>query len=166
MWKPSVATVLDWEQIEQLSEVLSWADEAAKWVETVVIIPKVYNGVRLIPRMIAGKPVRLGYSVPTKFAGTNLFLSEFLGWQVHWLGGSPKVQIEISRYLDVASLDGNAIIKAAQYGNYWDGQQWRGIGKCDDMPYKAFAKSCENIIKMWTSPPPHRRWVRTAARHE
>jgi len=148
-WRPHIASVLDWERVEQLPEVLSWAEEAAQYVEVVMIIPKVQNGVNLLPRVISGRPIRLGYSVPTRFAGTELMLSEFVGWPVHLLGGSPKKQLEIARYLDIASADGNAATKAAEYGNYWDGRQWRDIGKCDDMPYKAFRRSCENIMAAW-----------------
>jgi len=148
-WRPELATVLDWERMEQLPEVLSWAEEAARYVETVIVIPKVQNGVRLLPRVIGGKPVRLGYSVPTQFAGTELMLFEFFGWPVHLLGGSPLKQLEIARYLDVVSADGSAATKAAEYGNYFDGRQWRDIGECIDMPYVAFRKSCENIMKAW-----------------
>jgi len=148
-YKPYMASVLDWERPEQLPEVLSWAEEAAQYVEIVMIIPKVQGGVKLLPYVIGGKPIRLGYSVPTGYGGTELVLSEFTGWPIHLLGGSPKRQFEIAQYLTVTSVDGNSSTKAAEYGNYWDGKQWRDVGDCDDMPYVAFEKSCLGIVKMW-----------------
>jgi hypothetical protein len=161
--KPYMASVLDWERADQLPEVLGWAEEAAHIVEVVVVVPKVHQGIVLLPARIGGKEVRLGYSVPTAYGGTDLFLSEFVGWPVHLLGGSPKKQIELSRYLDVRSVDGNMHHKmACRYGafftvkrlhcrNYpWptlkeaDGQAW---GK--DVIYEAFRRSCVNIWDAW-----------------
>ena len=159
--RPIMASVVDWERIEQLPEVLSWAEEAAKWVKTVMIIPKVQNGVQLLPRAIGGKPVRLGYSVPTKFAGTELMLSEFVGWPIHLLGGSPGAQMHLAQYLDVLSADGNMAMKMANRGLYWlpgrsayanrwvslkeiDGKRWNGDGN-----HEAFRRSCANIMAAW-----------------
>ncbi len=52
-YRPRLCTVLDWEREEQLDEVLSWADEAAQYVsEAVIIIPKVHNAIRRLPRRI------------------------------------------------------------------------------------------------------------------
>lgn len=159
--RPALATVLDWEHPEQLPEVLEWAEEAARYVETVIIIPKVQGGIKLLPRSIGGKPVRLGYSVPTRFAGTSLPLWEFTGWPVHLLGGSPHKQMEMARYLDVRSADGNYVHKlAVQLNRYWVpgngrfGHRWQealsDTGYIDnDAPYRAFCHSCENIMTAW-----------------
>lgn len=164
--RPTMATVLDWEQSEQLPEVLSWAEAAAAYVETVVIIPKVQGGIIRLPRTIAGAKVRLGYSVPTKYAGTELPLWEFIGWPIHLLGGSPQKQIELSKYLDVRSADGNMANKmAVRHCQYWvngtaryasnrwwptlkeanNGTNWEG----ENAHYEAFRRSCENIFKAW-----------------
>lgn len=161
--RPFMASVLDWERPEQLPEVLGWAEDAARFVETVMIIPKVQGGICMLPRSIGGKPVRLGYSVPTKFSGTQLFLSEFLGWPVHLLGGSPNAQMSLAQYLDAQSIDGNlhALI-ALRYAKFWysrkwlsileaDGKRWNdGAEKCD-APYEAFRRSCENIMAAWNT---------------
>lgn len=90
--RPFMASVLDWERAEQLPEVLDWAEDAAQFVDVVMIIPKVLGGIAKLPRRIGGKPVRLGYSVPTKFGGTAVPYSEFYGWPVHLLGGNPHRQ--------------------------------------------------------------------------
>lgn len=154
-YQPYMASVLDWERPEQLDEVLSWAEEAAQFVRTVMIIPKVPSGISLLPRMIGGKPVRLGYSVPTKHGGTMLPVWEFAGWTVHLLGGSPHAQMKLIHYLDVASADGNMPnLMATRFGCYWSaekvkGDHWVHLPKQTDAPYEAFRRSCENIMTAW-----------------
>ena len=164
--RPTMATVLDWEKKEQLPEVLSWAEEAATYVDIVVIIPKVRGGIEKIPRTIAGATVRLGYSVPTKYGGTELPLHEFDGWAVHLLGGSPHKQMELAGHLDVHSADGNmASLMATRYCQFWingtakyarnrwwptikeanNGELWIG----ENAHHEAFKRSCENIYRAW-----------------
>lgn len=153
--KPHVASVLDWERQEQLPEVLAWAEDAAQHVEVIMLIPKVMGGVEQLPRAIGGKPVRLGYSVPTSFGGTELGLWEFGGREVHLLGGSPQAQMQVARYLDVRSADGNAAQKAAVNWNMiWQSGKWRRlddvVGRVEqDAPYVAFELSCKNIMAAW-----------------
>jgi hypothetical protein len=161
-YHPTMASVMDWERPEQLAEVLEWAEEAAQFIDVVMIIPKVHGGVEKLPRMIGGKRVILGFSVPTKFGGTDLFLSEFIGWPVHLLGGNPGKQMKLAQYMNVASVDGNMHNKLAlrycffwkglgkNYSNVWtditseDGERW-----ATDAPYEAFRRSCENIMAAW-----------------
>jgi hypothetical protein len=158
---PQLATVLDWERPEQLDEVLSWAEEAARYVQTVVIIPKVHGGIQQLPRNVGGKPVRLGYSIPTKFAGTTVPLHEFEGWPVHLLGGSPEKQMELYRVLNVWSVDCNYIQKMAfDYAQYWANtgvgrvRWWPKLSETDgfigeDGCYEAFRRSCVNVMHAW-----------------
>lgn len=162
-YRPAMATVLDWERVEQLPEVLEWAEEVARWVEQVLIIPKVIGGIDQLPRRIGGTPVVLAYSVPTRYGGTPVPAWEFVGWPVHLLGGSPHRQMEIAHYLNVMSVDGNMHNKMATRCQFWvpgtargarnrwwpmlnetDGWRW---GK--DAIYEAFRRSCENIKTAW-----------------
>lgn len=69
LYKPHLATVLDWEVREQLPEVLRWAEMASQYAQVVIIIPKVTRGIKDLPKEVNGKPVRLGYSVPTRYGG-------------------------------------------------------------------------------------------------
>jgi len=155
---PNRATVLDLERPDQLSEVLSWAEEAAQYVEeAVIIIPKVSGIIPQIPRSLGGKQVILGYSVPTKYGGT-----------VHLLGGSPGKQMYLSRYLDISSVDGNMWQKMAlrlcafwepgvsPYSNHYT--QLREIGEFQkhDAIYTAFRHSCINIRAAWDQIGEHR----------
>ena len=151
MHRPQIATVLDLETEGQLLEVLEWAEEAAAYAQTVVIIPKVQGIVAHLPRTIAGAEVRLGYSVPTSFAGTELPLWDFSGWPVHLLGGTPHAQMRIARYLNVQSADGNAAQRAAlSWGIEWRGGRWvHGKPYAEDVPYNVFADSCHNIMQAW-----------------
>lgn len=161
--RPTMATVLDLEREAQFDEVLGWAEEAAAFVDTVVVVPKVCGIIERLPRMIGGADVRLGYSVPTRYGGTFVPTWEFRGWPVHLLGGSPHGQRRLMYYLDVVSVDGNMhqkmavkfcsfyVINSRKYRRgHWptlmeaDGERW---GK--DAPYEAFRRSCEAIMEMW-----------------
>lgn len=162
-YRPHMASVLDLERPDQIDEVLSWAEESAQWVNVVMIIPKVFGIVPLLPRTIGGAEVRLGYSIPTKHGGTEVPVWEFEGWPVHLLGGSPHAQMRTMHYLRVASADGNMANKmATTFGAFWtpgnakakdrywpklqefDGAEWG-----NDAPYEAFRRSCENIMAAW-----------------
>ena len=154
--RPMMATVLDLERGEQLSDVLSWAEEAAQYVKKVIIIPKVFGIISQLPERIGCSQVVLGYSVPTRFGGTSVPVWEFAGWPVHLLGGSPKKQLILSKYLHVVSLDGNyANLCATKYCKYFDGVKWQKLFRTDgklwgkDAPYECFRRSCEGIRQMW-----------------
>jgi hypothetical protein len=166
--RPVQATVLDLEREEQLDEVLGWAKEAAQYVERVVIVPKVFGIIQRLPERIGGADVILGYSVPTKYAGTEVPAWEFGGRPVHLLGGSPHAQMRLRHYLNVSSADGNMHqILAIRYCMFWvpgtaryasnrwwptlreanGGDKW---GDGIDAPYyEAFRRSCENIVTAW-----------------
>lgn len=161
-YRPEVATVLDLERAEQLPEVLAWAEEAAQFVQRVVIIPKVFGIIPRLPRKIGGAEVLLGYSVPTNYAGTETPVWEFESWPVHLLGGSPRAQMRLAHYLHVVSADGNYAQKmAARYCQFWapgnalaKDRYWprlRETGKpiMHGAPYEAFRRSCENIAAAW-----------------
>lgn len=153
--RPRLATVLDLERSDQLDEVLSWAEEAAQYVQCVMLIPKVFGIIPSLPRRIGGADVRLGYSVPTKFGGTELPVWEFTGWPVHLLGGQPQTQMALAHYMDVRSVDGNyAMLKATKFCSFWQDGGWCmlrdvGINVAKDAPYEAFRRSCENIAAAW-----------------
>lgn len=159
--KPYMASVMDWETSEQFPTVIEWAEEAAKYVEVVIIIPKVPGEIYRIPREIGGKQVRLGFSVPTKYGGTDLYLAEFAGWPVHLLGGSPARQMELVHYLDVKSADGNMAKKMAHRNMFWTRSpkgknQWNTIKQSDGVNwgggnpnFEAFRRSCKNVMAAW-----------------
>jgi len=161
--RPFMATVLDWERKDQLSEVLNWGEEAGQFVEYVLIIPKVIGGIPRIPRHVGGRDVVLAYSVPTRYGGTSVPLWEFAGRPVHLLGGSPQAQMNVWFYLrgitDVISADGNMACRmATRHCRYWvpgtnrgtNDRYWKALAKWQtDAPAEAIRRSCENIFREW-----------------
>lgn len=149
--RPKVATVLDLEDESKLTEVLDWAEEAAQFVEEVIVIPKVFGVIPRIPERINGADVRLGYSVPTRYGGTEVPIWEFERRRVHLLGGGPRAQMNLTHYLNVVSADGNMINKAALKGTVWD-KKWIANYKDfrgKDFPYICAEFSCLNIKEAW-----------------
>lgn len=160
--RPAMASMIDIEQAADIPTALNWAEEAAQYVGTVVLIPKVSGVIAQLPQRIAGADVRLAYSVPTKYAGAVLMLSEFGRMPVHLLGGSPQAQMRLRHYLNVVSADGNMANRMAMNLQYWTNGDARfskdyywpklreaGIEPGDNGPLTAFALSCQNIIAAW-----------------
>jgi hypothetical protein len=162
--RPQIATVLDLERPEQRADVLCWAEEAAQYVERVIIIPKYFGAIIGLPRRIGGADVVLGYSVPTKHGGTPISPHKFAGWPVHLLGGSPQMQMRLWRYLrtiaEVVSVDGNMMHQQAHHCRFWSVVKgakghWVQLAETGDMArgndanLRAFRRSCENIVAAW-----------------
>lgn len=158
--RPEMASVLDWEYPEQLPEVLDWSHEIAPHVERIMLIPKVVKRVGRLPDEIAGKPVVLGYSIPTRHGGTPCQLGEFHGRRVHLLGGSPRQQWQAATMLagkaDLVSIDGNMCHQAAGFGTYWTGSRWRNDGARQTTTTDALRRSLCAIYAMWNG---EERWA-------
>ena len=161
--RPKYAVAPDLMAIEDLGDVLAEAERLAAWAQTVIVVPKVHGIMASIPSEFA-----IGYSVPTSYGGTELWIGEFVGRRVHLLGGSPRKQATIWRYLsgDVRSVDGNLMSRLAcsacqffdpsrsapKAKNKWwptlleaDGQRWPH----EDAFYEAFQRSCRNLKQFW-----------------
>jgi hypothetical protein len=161
--RPACASVLDWEHPDQLDEVLSWAEEAAQYVrEAVLLVPKVSGGIPLLPRAVGGKRVVLGYSVPSGYGASPLWLGELAGWPVHLLGGSPHRQMCLWRdYFrgQVVSVDCNIVAWHARRGRSWQRQRGRtshwwqlrdlGDTRNRDVPLECFRRSLVEVRLAW-----------------
>lgn len=150
--RPETASVLDWERPEQRAEVLDWAEEAAQHVaEAVIIIPKVRGGIATLPRVIGGRRVILGYSVPTTHGATRIGLREFDGWPLHILGGSPRQQMQVAQMHrgEVVQADGNMVHKAAGRGTYWRAGQWHKSERHATPTSWALMVSLVNVAWEW-----------------
>lgn len=158
--RPTYATVLDLERHDQLGEVLSWAGEAARHVDYVIIIPKAMGIIDAIPDTINGAQIILGYSVPSRFSGTSVPIWEFGDRPVHLLGGLPHAQMRLAHYLNVISADGNVSKKMAMRCQYWSeakGPRGHYVGppEMDLTEYtnnahlEAWRRSCLNIMSAW-----------------
>lgn len=125
--RPTMCTVRDYDRDTPLDLVLAYGEDLSQHVQALIVIPKVTGTVVNIPESIGGKPVILGYSVPTKYGGTECSLLEFVGRPVHILGGSVKQVLPILRNgLDIYSWDYNAGLYRAKYG-------WAYTGKDNGM---------------------------------
>jgi hypothetical protein len=157
--KPEVATVLDWERDDQLPDVLAWAEAIAPHVSRLVVIPKVPGRVDEVPEVIGGKPVVLGFSVPTSYGGTTCGVWEFGQRPVHLLGGSPQAQRRLAGYLNVVSADGNMTAQQARKGRFWSrtkngkGHWWQlndaGDNRTEGVPLECFRRSLAAVKEMW-----------------
>ena len=152
--RPYLASVLDIEEWRRLDEYLMRAEEVSRYCTEVMLIPKVHGIIKELPRGINGKRIRLGYSVPTRFGGTTVSISEFEGWPIHLLGGSPIKQFELAQQMNVVSCDGNYAQLAALHNKFWNGARWYYLSAVGprvekDAPYEAFRRSCEAILAMW-----------------
>lgn len=159
--RPVLATVLDYEYPDQFREVMGWAELASCYSETVIIIPKVIGSIGHFPPYINQKPVRLGYSAATSFAGTKVPLGDFRGYPVHCLGGSPAIQMDIHRKIGILSADGNMIAKMARKcqfyspgfrakNNSWPRLKEAGLGFISqDAIYLAMHLTCIAVPLAW-----------------
>jgi hypothetical protein len=161
--RPQYAVAPDLMDVNDFSDIMREAEKLSQWAEHVIVVPKVHHSVQLIAEEYV-----IGYSVPTSYGGTELWVGEFVGRRVHLLGGSPTQQARIWQYLSshVVSVDGNVSMKLAtrfcQYfdpsrsvqnaNNKWwptikeaDGQRWPHEGA----PYEAFRRSCQNLMRFW-----------------
>tara|TARA_R100000353_G_scaffold89567_2_gene66235 strand:- start:1973 stop:2650 length:678 start_codon:yes stop_codon:yes gene_type:complete len=143
--KPKMTIARDVECIFKLDHILREAEQLALHSEHVAIVPKdpLLNG--RIGELIPSKYI-LGYSVPTRYGGTNVSLQSF-DRPVHLLGGRPDVQRQLAEKLKVISFDCNRFTFDARFGDYFDGQTFRphpegGYENC-------LIQSLRNINKLW-----------------
>jgi hypothetical protein len=158
--RPEMATVLDLEE-GLFRATMDWAEEAAQWCRSVVIIPKVPGVIDDIPVTIGDASVILGYSVPTKYGGTCVPVWEFGRRPVHLLGGSPQKQLDLCRYLNVVSLDGNMAHLQAHRCRFWSRKKgsrghWVQLSEAgdhreEDANLEAIRRSLVGIKEAWQS---------------
>lgn len=122
--RPHLTVARDIVDISTIKEVIWQARELNRWAKKVVVVPK---DPRFTQRLLLKLPSEflLGYSVPTKYAGTTLPPHFFGDRPVHLLGGRPDVQYRLSKVLNVYSLDGNRVTLDATFGEYFAKTQFR-----------------------------------------
>lgn len=157
--RPWLATVPDTMSLAELGRTLSQAEEIARFAVP-LIVPKCSGLVDLLPDAVGGKPIVLGYSVPTGYGGTEVPCWEFSGRPVHLLGGSARAQAELCGYLDVVSADGNTAWLLARRGividagtglggktiRQEDGKKWAGKGA----HLEALTRSMGRLRQFWS----------------
>ena len=145
--EPKYAVLPDAFKIDDLDTCYTIAERLTDAVDTFIIVPKFSGCIERLPEKIGRSVVRIGYSVPTRYGGTDVPIWEFDNREVHLLGGSLKKQVALLDYLNVRSLDGNYCAKMANYGRYYD-VAGRQIQMDKEDPVDYFGKirlSLENI---------------------
>jgi uncharacterized protein DUF6610 len=121
---PLITVARDFEHTAQFPELLEQVEKLREHCRFVVIVPKTraFGAVR---HWFTGDFHLLGYSMPTGYGKTTLPRREFGERPVHLLGGRPIAQFEMSRHLNVFSLDCNSITIDAGFGKFFDGSGFR-----------------------------------------
>ncbi len=143
---PVVTIARDVERIEDLERTLDQARELALWSRHVVVVPKDIRFAVEMDRIPDN--VIIGYSVPTRYGGTPIPVSSFVGRSVHLLGGRPDVQHRLSRVLKVFSFDGNRFTVDAAYGDYFDGRGF--VPHRRGGYYECIRSSLRSINRLWS----------------
>lgn len=144
MLKPLFTVARDIEDIHELDDILYQADKLLQHSTFVIIVPK---DTRLIDiDTIIPPQYLLGYSVPTRYGGTEIPKESFKR-PVHLLGGRPDVQRNLANFMPVVSFDCNRFTLDASFGDYFDGSKFRphptgGYENC-------IRDSIKNITSIW-----------------
>lgn len=143
--RPFLTVARDIESIGELPTILNEASKLAEHSDYVVVVPKDPKLTGCFDDLIP-KQFLLGYSVPTRYGGTQIAPTEFTR-PTHLLGGRPDVQRRLAEGMPVVSLDCNRFTLDAGFGDYFDGETFRphpkgGYSTC-------MAASVENITALW-----------------
>lgn len=131
--------------IKEVDEILYQADQLSNYAENVILVPKDCK----LKNMLNNLPHKylLGYSVPTKYGGTEISTSHFQR-PVHLLGGRPDIQRKLANEMQVISFDCNRFTIDAKFGDYFDGKKFtpHPIGGYENCLYS----SIKNITELWS----------------
>ena len=144
---PKLTVARDIIDIKNIDAVLEEAEMLSQFCENVIIVPK-DKRLSFIMESLIPKKFILGYSVPTKYGGTQIPPNCFKR-PVHLLGGRPDVQRKLANEMEVASFDCNRFTFDAAYGDYFDGETFRphptgGYASCIE-------DSIKNINMLWAN---------------
>lgn len=142
--KPLMTVARDITRARDLTRTLDEAAELSCHANHVIVVPKdpaLTDMLSTIARHFV-----LGYSVPSRYGGTQIAPSAFRG-KVHLLGGRPDKQRRLANEMEVVSVDCNRFTFDAMYGDYFDGTGFRphptgGYVNC-------LRDSIRNITRLW-----------------
>lgn len=157
--RPAMATVLDLESKDQYATVLDWAEEAAQYVQTVILIPKVCGIIPRIPLRIGNADVVLGYSIPTTHGGTTVPLWEFAGRRIHLLGGSPHAQMAYSVIFSQSTIPEWFSARTKRFCAQW---QMFGGANVVSADGNMASKMANTLAAFWQKHQGSPRWVQLA----
>lgn len=149
--RPKYATAPDVYSHDDLEETKKQVSALAEYAENVIVVPKITG---IIEQIMTWPKAILGYSVPTKYGATDVPIWEFQQYPVHLLGGGPKSQIDLARFMNVVSADCKAHFRAAGFGKYYD-ISLSSKKITDDQIQESsgfrssFRLSCKYILDVW-----------------
>jgi len=143
--RPIMTVARDVEEKRDLRRIIDQAYRLLECAKFVVVVPKDPALETKLNTSIP-KEFLLGFSVPTRYAGTSLSPHAFTR-PVHLLGGRPDVQRRLANTMPVFSLDLNRFTIDAAFGDYFDGETFRphpvgGYVRC-------LSASLKNITAIW-----------------
>ncbi|GAA0308667.1 DUF6610 family protein [Halarchaeum salinum] len=147
--KPKYAVAPDVDEFTTYTDVKAWADELGEYAETVIVVPKTIHPKEVARRFRVGMPCQPRYG-PTPWQWTEYSTCA----EVHLLGGSPVKHAEIMKYhIPVESVDTTSPVKAARFGDYWNGSQWYnstgGFYWCLKQSYRNMRRSMNPRREVW-----------------
>jgi hypothetical protein len=145
-YQPKLTVARDIEDISNLDLILKQAKILSDYAENIIIVPKATELSDIMENYIPSRYL-FGYSVPTKYGGTEIPLHCFKR-KVHLLGGRPDVQKKLADHLNVNSFDCNRFTLDARFGDYFNGTRFvpHPIGGY----LNCIKDSIVNINLMWT----------------
>lgn len=134
----------------QLADAVTLADELNQHAEHVILVPKENAHPDDVPdRFRIGIPLAHGFGSSAPWAAWD-----YRGnGPFHLLGGSPTLQFKATQFIGreaVASLDSASPMKAAQFGDVWDGG-WIPDQDHIDV-YERITESFRNLVAQWNRP--------------
>ncbi len=120
--KPHLTVAMDIFDIEELDSTIRQAEKLNEYSDKVIVVPKAMEFQGLLEKLIPNNYI-LGFSVPTKYGGTELKPEEFKR-PVHLLGGRPDTQRKLGKTMNVYSFDCNRFTLDAQFGDYFVGTKF------------------------------------------
>lgn len=143
--RPMVTVARDVERIDDLALVLEQAQALREFADQVIVVPKDESMAENLHELIPPE-FKLGYSVPTRYGGTNVPVTSF-DRPVHLLGGRPDVQARLVGSLEVFGVDCNRFTLDAAFGDYFDGSRFRPHPKGGYL--RCIEESIVNITALW-----------------
>ncbi|WP_417364268.1 DUF6610 family protein [Galbibacter sp.] len=120
--KPHLTVAQDVFHLDELDRTLEQAEQLNKHADKVIIVPKALGFEGILESAIPRNYI-LGFSVPTKYGGTELNPKEFKR-PVHLLGGRPDTQRELGNLMNIYSFDCNRFTLDAKFGDYFVGTKF------------------------------------------
>lgn len=143
--RPHLTVARDVFSISELDSILIEAEMLEEYSDHVIIVPKDKKLMGNLDNLIPQKYL-LGYSVPTKYGGTEIPPSEF-NRPTHLLGGRPDTQRNLAEEINVYSFDCNRFTLDASFGDYFVGNKFvpHPVGGYDN----CIVDSIKKINEIW-----------------